>query len=550
MALLAWLELTRLKNALKNLTRSPARLLVTLMIVAFVLLQIVGTTFLLVLPRPTHHAPPLAGILGGQGGTIASLVAGGLLMLTYGVIDAGLRGGLLVFSPAEVDFLFPAPVPRRSVLIFKLGTDYAKVLGYVLLLCYFLLPQIRMLGLGSPAAALLVVPWLALYIIFLLNVCHLVNVLVTFHGERVQALPVGIKVGALVVVLALALAAWHHAGAGGWVAGVGDALRSPAALVLLFPLVVTWEALLIPFAGLPPAALLKLLGMFLLAAGSFALLITRRENIYEPSIGVSLLRGQIRAAMRAGDWQAARALALAGRQRAVGYQLPPFGSRGGVLLWKALAQSLRFPRRLAAVVLALTVLLPLALRVVAARVGHAPALLPLPFLTVYGATLLTIFSFKAQQGEMRRASLLKPLPIPAWQVVLAQIAPPALGTSAAMVLALAAVALAVPGANVRMCTALAVPLPALLLLLAAGAASLATLFPDPSDQVQNTTSGLLVTTVTMALMLPGFVTGLVLWAARLPGWGVGLGAGAVCAVLIVPAVAFAAARYRRFDPTD
>ncbi|MBI3920074.1 MAG: hypothetical protein HY318_01555 [Armatimonadetes bacterium] len=553
MDLLIRLELKRLKNSLRNLARSPVRLIVSGLTVLLILFGLAGQLALLFAPVGSARSETLAGFTGSRGENLGPLLFLVLLWTSYHVIDSGLRGGLLAFNASEVDFLFPSPLPRRTVLLFKLSLDYVKLGGSVALVFLWLMPQTRLCGAQHTRAALLLSPWAVFfYYMFLLNVSHLFNFLYTFHAERMRYLPFLVKASFAGCVTLILLLMLGQTPAGGWLPRFTHALRSTTVSALLFPLIATWEALMAPFNGLPPVLLQKILGLASLAVVSFGVLMSRPENIYEPTIGVSLLRSQIRAATRSGNWQAARALwMLTRKQQTSSFRLAPFGYGSMSLVWKSLALSLRNPARTLVFCLAVAVLSAIGLRYLASKPWADKKIIEFaPLLALYVCWIVGMTTFNLQRSDLRQANVLKPLPIPPWQVALAQTLPLTLGTSVGVSLSLLMMALAVPAIDARLCVAIGLALPAMMLLLSAGNLGLATMFPNPTDPVQNMSAGFAGLIMSAMLMAPTFGTGAILWALGMPGWVVGAGGGFVAAVMAGLTLAVAGALYRRFDPTE
>jgi hypothetical protein len=306
-----------------------------------------------------------------------------------------------------------------------------------------------------------------------------------------------------------------------------------------------------PFNGLPPLAAWKLGGLGLLAVGSLVLLVTRRENIYEPTLGASLLRSRVRQAVGSGDHQTARALVAAGRRRLRAQPgLAPFGSGGTVLLWKGLAMQWRAPLRKMIALVVLAIAAPPLVRLLERLIGEPAFVRVSPLLTYYTVVVSGNAILTVQRGELRRANLLKPLPVPAWQVVVTQVVPTALSLTMAAEVALTALAVAIPEIDDHLCWLIGLSVPPLTMLIGIAGCAMATIFPDVRDRAQNFIGGTCQLVSAGLLTTPGLVAGALLWQSGAAYWLVGLAMAALYAMLAGVALIVAAWLYRRFDPSE
>ena len=92
MRLLARYELLKLKNGLRNLARSPGRLALSLLMGAFFAFAIGGQFLGLLAPMPEAGRMPFASLLSVNEEWRALAVLAVLLLATYHMIEAGLKG--------------------------------------------------------------------------------------------------------------------------------------------------------------------------------------------------------------------------------------------------------------------------------------------------------------------------------------------------------------------------------------------------------------------------------------------------------------------------
>lgn len=554
MRLLLRFELRRAWNGLRRLGKSPGRLVVALLVWSLAACGIVMQLVMALVDLPTGHTTPLIHVAGPTPERLAAGLFGLLLYLTWHFLDQAFRDGLLAFDAADVDFLFPAPISRRAVLAWKLAKDYLAVAGVVLLVTVFASPHVRLLDGDLRLLLTRGVPGLWLYLVTLLNVGHLLNLWRTFHGDRWRQAPALWRAGfggALLLLLVLAHANRATAGFAGWSAGLVAVLRSGLGRAVLLPLVTAWEALVSPLDGGPPGLGVRLVLLAALALGSLLLLLARRENIYEPSLGRSFYGTRLRQAMRGGDRQAIRALLMERRSRqAVRARLAPLGRGAGAMLWRSFVCTFTNPLRTMLMYAMLAIGMPLLLVTAALQSGTSHLLPMSPLFSIYIAYVGGTATFRMEQTELRRADLLKPLPLPAWQIVLAQLLPTTLTWATFLLLGVAVLRWSSPLVDVRVAVAVACLLPPLLLLLGLLNVSVALAFPAAQDQAQNVVANLVLLLLSALVLGPGLVLGAVLaWL----GWsGVAIGGACGAWYLLCAAVALAVAHrlFRKFEAVE
>ncbi len=550
MALLLRLELIQIKNGLRGLSGNPWRLAGGLVIGACLLVSIGAQLLLLVLPVPPE--PELMGELFGQrGDRLGAFLFGFLLLGTYNVVSQGLQGGLLAFSPAEMDVLFAAPLPRRTVLAYKVCRDHLRLFGFTCFVLLVLAPQAKVAGAQHVPEMWAVTPWgIWLYLVLLSNLSHLLHVVLTYGASSRRWLPLTVRAafGALAVLLVAAVGT-RPTGAD-WAVWLAAQFRGGPLAWALGPLALAWQMLMVPFDGLPPAVATKLLGLLALAAGSLWALVRRRENLYEPTLGTSAFRAQYRAAMRSGNWQAAQALLLQRRSdTGSGRRLPPFGRGAGVLLWRVLATTPGARGRRLLLAGAMAVAVPALMVGFCRQVQLTEFLRLAPFVYAYLAFVMGLALFRVQQGELRRVDLLRPLPLPGWAVLLAQALPAVVGLGVWFGVSLTAMAWLAPEADPRLVTTVALGLLGYLGLLAAANLLAALIFPSAGDPLHQAVGNLGLMLGTSLLATPGVVVGA--WC-RWQGWtgcSAGLAAGATMAAPAVLLFGLAVWAWQRFDPT-
>ena len=540
---LTWLELRQLRGGLRDLGRSPGRLIAALLVVGMLLLFI-GMQMLMfstIDPVRAHGMPPR-----GPGGWAAMLL-GLVLYASYQNLDRGLSGELLTFTASEVDFLFAAPLPRRDVLVHRLVRLHVKSFFVVGLVVLWVGPQLRLEGAQHLRGMLCAAPLAAwLYFVFLTPAAVLAGVLAAHHPQRLRHLQVVARAGFTALGVTLGVALWS-----GGAQAILALLDGPVTRVLLYPLAVCWRGLASPFSGVPPSFQLELLGLGLLAAAVNLALVRRPENIYEPAIEASLTLHAIRSAMKSGDAQGAMALARQWRKRSRAVRaLRPFGHGAMVLVWKGVAQVLRGPLVMG--------LLIGAIAITAGLISLGPHWRELaphlakyaPYVVIYALMLNSGAMFRQGQSELQRAELLQPLPLPSWKVVAAQLAPSVMLLTIVTFAGLSALVAFSPHADPKLCLAVALMEPPTAWLAALLGSLSAALLPG-ADNLVHRFVGTFLMMIALGFCLSWVIgVGVGFWMFGSSGLVVGLAAATAALLLAVP-LTFAAGRlYRRFDPTD
>jgi putative ABC exporter len=297
--------------------------------------------------RRSGAAATQAALLATLRGTGAGLVGVGLLVVSALAWLLPFDSGLLDFSPAEVQFLFPAPVSRRALLIHRMLRSQVGLLfgGVIMALA---VPSAS--GFGRVRAGLAM--WLLLSIgkVYFTGVSLARTRLATpdRHAQRAAWLPLA-AIGVAVVVISRALFGVVTSAP---IVGVQDVLlRFGAAMSSGLSRVVLWPFATIarPFftAGAAEYALALAMSGVVLAA--IVVWVLQIDAAFEDAAATASERKAAAAASRGTSYRARRGgmtLALRGRPE-------------GLFAWKAATQTLRVvdravAARLVAVVIALT----------------------------------------------------------------------------------------------------------------------------------------------------------------------------------------------------
>jgi hypothetical protein len=419
---LIYLEFRQLANSIKSLLRSPKRLIPGLIIAIWVMGVLAQNmlTMIGVVPPPlpaghlfVRQAIPVD--------IIWAIVFAALAITAGAVVYTALSEGLLIFAPAHIDFLFPTPVQRRNVLVMKLLQDYGK---------YGFYSGMFFAVLGSPLYHIMNVPvypdvflaWLGtlFLIVFVLNVTHTLNIVVTSGGgrRRLAASLVRLGLAGCILVLCATVVAKFV-----WTSDVFSSIvtsiRSGVLPKLLAPITWATDIILVPVRGLVDERV-ELFWLFLLAVASTLVLLTREEDIYEPSLGVSARVAKVRSAIRSGDVTGARihAIGWRGRGSYARSPVPAFGRGAVALLWKSIVVRLRTSGVRLLVIMSVPVVISIIIgsalkELEVRRVVHV--VLP------YVAWILALMGQQEFRGELRLSNITKSMPVSPAGFIIAQV---------------------------------------------------------------------------------------------------------------------------------
>lgn len=415
---LLYLEIRQFVNTIKNTTRSPKRLIPVLVIAAWFLHSVMS----LIIDSGVHSNGPDISIISRipsdllETGVFLFLCIGSVLVM-YGAFSSG----LMIFSIAHIDFLFPTPISHRNVLLIKLIKDYLKFGFYVAVFFAMIgFPVFRTIGVQVWPSGLVSVSAVTALLITVVNISHTINIVFTFGFERFKQAGFLIKSALIIIPLsALLVGIIQLSQTGNMSASFVAAVKSPVMAFAFAPMRWCARLFLAPLLGVTAEEMFRLWALWLLSALSFIVLISRKENIYEPSIGVSVKNANRRAAMRIGDYAGMRTdeLREKGAKRALGIAIPPFGKGAVALLWKGLVVRCRISATQLLVMFALPSVMVL---VISSLVPDKHVLKYLPLLLLYVISILSMITPAELRSELKHANILKPMPIAGWKIMLAQ----------------------------------------------------------------------------------------------------------------------------------
>lgn len=537
MTLLAFWQM---RNAVRTTFTDYRKLVPLAAIVFFIGMQVVSS-IMLAGSRPTN-LPGMEEAILEQAETIRTVAFLILALISVGIIDYGFQEGFLAFSLADVDYLFPSPVPRRLILAYRLGAKTLQSVFQASFLFYFLVWRLVIAvapDRAGPGPTLLAFAGLLFCLGGYASLAFALKMI--FGFGRLQTVRRW-TMGAVILVLALfAYTFWKHG-----IRGLTNISENAVVMGAFYPCRLAAEGMTAPLLRESSVLGVVQLGLFYVLA-TF-LLFTRNENFYEASLEGSERHARLLAAAKEQNWSAIFAIQSEKRRKGPQtrtYAFPPFGQGGMALFWANLAAAAKRP--------AANFWMPLLGGIGIATIctlfaGQYSAFVAGGF-TCYLLFILTMSSMALYRQSIARQPLIRPLPFQPWQVVIADILPRTLMASL-FVWGSGFVVLFFSDAqhHVTVGSLLVLCVPAALLVLNVVQYILALWYPDAQDKFQQLLAGfisLFLTTGTISLMSLALILPMVLHAP----------VALTALIFLVPTFAvagllllWASAAYRRFQP--
>jgi hypothetical protein len=356
---------------------------------------------------------------------IALLPSLGGVMLLAGAAAAWLLpidSGLLEFSDAELQFLFPAPVSRRQLLIHRLLRSQLGILFGALIIAVASPPTIGVSRLRLSIGAWMLMVTAKIYFTGV-TLARARLKAGSARVRRVAWLPIGVIVAAVAVVgFAIVREALRSTPRGpeDVVLMIGRAVQSGPAHVLLWPAM----ALVQPLFAAWPLAYLVSVACALAVLAAMAVWVLLSDEAFQDAVATFAERRSQEPAQKSG---------ISYTARSAGWTLAPVGRPEMAFAWKAAQQTLRMVDRRS---LARTVIIVVLLTIVAASMGRANGLAALLGAFSFAGTAFTIVLAPQVlridlRQDLRHLELLKTWPIKASAVVRGELLWPGIVITAA-----------------------------------------------------------------------------------------------------------------------
>lgn len=406
------LSLLKLKNSLRTLLSDPRKLVPFAIIVGLVGLSLVFSSFATIGRdgvRPANTIDP---------SYLHAAMAFVMVFISVGAIDNGLGDALMAFLPADVDYLFPSPISRRTVLAYRLPAVFFSAVFQGLFFVYL----IHALGGSMPVEHGSVRPAAgsAMFAV-ILSTGFYMNLALTLslNFPQRQGLRKFVWIGALFLTLVVAYTWWSR----GFDA-VAALLSHDLVRLTFMPAMLAADVLFLTTSYQPLGNELAWLGLGYVL--SLVPLFAGNGNWYEQSIVSSEKIALIRQAAKGGTagLLAMRAAKYKRRTNKT-YLVHPFGQGPMALVWAHLSAAAKRPFANFVLPAGTGVLIGL----FSGLVGHAERIIG-PILAI-GLLFYSTFGFMASartasEAALRRRELLSPLPLRGWESVAANLSMPML----------------------------------------------------------------------------------------------------------------------------
>jgi ABC-2 type transport system permease protein len=315
--------------------------------------------------------------------------------------------GLLDFSDAETAFLFPAPVTRRQLLIYRLLRSQLPLLFGAVVSSVFV-PLTAMTARARFAAGLFIV--LVGIRVYFTGVTLARGRLMTggASGRWVAGAPLAIVLAAAATVVIAIVRAFAVPGPGRSVdllATLGPAVSTGPAAVILWPFVTLVRPL---FAESSADLLARLVGAIAVLAVAVEWVVRSDAAFHEAAPDATARKAQTKA--RRGS--------PAPRLRAAGWSLPLSGRTEALFLWKNGMQTLRGANIRALLIVAFVVVVAVVRVSTTGPGGPAEALCAVALFVAAFSIVLGPQSVRSDlRGDLRHLDLLKTWPVNAADVV-------------------------------------------------------------------------------------------------------------------------------------
>ena len=564
MRALLYLTVRRFVNSIRQIPRQP-RLLVPYLLIALFLVGQIAIFFLAAREGTVSRGLPTSFtprefIEGGPGALIAAVRAVLLLSLLTAVVSA-LGEGNLFFTQSDVDFLFPAPLKRRSVLLFKMLGRYA---GLLLPAAY--LPLIFGTALVARAGVtpLAYLPGMFGTWLFMVTATNLTQtaLLVRAGGadddpadearrarrERIRKLVTTVTTVLFFAGLALIFYLMGDRQNRELLRGVLRAINSEAATVLLLPIAWASDLYRVAFEGWSVADAGRLLGLLSLALGSLFLLFSRDRDFYEGAMDFSQKQARVMSAMQRGDAGTILSQMAQEGKLAAGRTLRDFGTGARAILWKDAVSLTRTPARSWLSLIFLAVFPAIFSLLFGRRQNEGAVIFWIVMFTIQTSGLFLL----GLRDMLRRADITKALPISPTRLLVAELAFSVAQMTVLGYISMAVMYLIGSGRGPMFGAALLV-FPSVAALIIFVQTCFVLLYPTANqDAAQSGASNLFSLFASLMALLPGLIVGGVLFVVTGGTSPLLLGVGVAVTNLLAAACALALATFlwQRFDPTS
>lgn len=443
----------------------------------------------------------------------------------------------LVFSLPEIDFLFPSPLKRKTILLNRMLINYTKLAAqYLGIGCYILFIFSFLYGFSFFPRILFF--WLATFLamVFASNLGGFVSLLSSHLSEMKRSRNRRILIGVFVIFLGtlLGLAGWHALQGTSFVDALVKALNSSVVRVLMFPMAAASDVAVAWKLTADVGAKIAFLAVLCIATTGGILSV--ETHFYEASEVISRELWESLHKVRRQEVVVSESFV----KRM--FKIQPFGKGSTALAWKNLVGMLRDVRSLLPTVFMAIFLFSMMF----IRGGEFFNTLFFLFFLVFIVSGYVRWDFRE---DLRRIEIIKLIPDSNFRIVLSEIAVPVLFSIVVSYIFLGITFLFFPDAESKMLlTAFCLGALPLFSIIMVVVANLSALYYPPQTNSQ-VVPGMLSMVFMVVILMPSFL--LMIFFLVLEKLHIGL-----LLVLLLNAVVagvllkFLTRKYRSFDLTS
>ena len=552
---LSYLFWRQVVNAFRRAAKTPRIMIPGLIVTLGLSLQILAYAFLYYSSPERGAAGTIKGfatneLLEGKAEAFVVAIRGALALSVFSAIIAALGDGGLNFCSADIDFLFPAPLSRRIILLFKMAGRYLSLLAVA---CYltFALGMSLLTAQADPVRLLPGALGVWLFLISVTNGAQ--TALLAFPATESEASRVRrasvrrIFMGVLLFLMGFALYLFFTRDGYLW-REIVRIVNTQQSMRLLFPDSWAAELFLSAFEGWKMSDTLRALGLLTLLGISFLWLFARERDFYEGAIVSTTKRVQAANALQRGDaGQVLTQMAQEGQLRR-DRTLRDFGIGAWAILWKDCVAATRIPPRAY-----LQLLIPAAMPALIGgwlgySQGGAGGVGIMAWMFFFAVQTPSLFML-GLRDMLRRADISRALPLSPLSNLVAEIALPVVQLTLLGWLSLMISSFFGMWRGPLLPVAFLI-LPTLTALLYFVQTIFVLLYPIPGDAAQNAVSNALSLGLSLLATVPGIAIGIALYVNDISLWGAGIATALVNLIIAAVSLLVASRLWATFDPAD
>jgi hypothetical protein len=411
MRALALISSWKFRNSLRTLFSDPRKLIGLLLLVAWIGMSLFVAT--ISVKNGGDKQSPFGAIDPAMIRVGLGLL---LIVIVFGTIDTALGDYSVAFALPDIDYIFPSPIPRQSVLalwipkhLFRTFMSSGLLLGMIWYLTKLAGPT------AVAASGLKLAGFNVFSLAFTISIYKNLGFAVALRVAQRKNIRFGLG-----LVLGLITAAAGTTAYRGGLPALGQFLDSSWIRIVFLPSFLA-KQMLLGSASTQPLAWLAVFSLI-----SFVPVFAGNVNFYEQSIVSTERLASLRIAAKGGmaSMLAAKASQDKRKQsRSRSYTVRPFGQGAGALFWAHLCASSKRPILSFAGPIVVGLILG-ALSAVANAATSGIGFIPLTLGAIYSSFIFLATGKVAAESSVRRRELLSPLPVPSSQAVLANLGVP------------------------------------------------------------------------------------------------------------------------------